>query len=88
MEKPVLNKAKSWGFTTQLGEENNWQILPSQSQEIWQLTEVDSRWILSIKNVPQIYLDSEEAISFLNRRQSSKVDDSNYSFQQGKYETF
>ncbi len=68
MKKPVLKKAKSWGFPSQLSEENYWQILPMQPQETWQLTEFDSRWILSLKNIPQLYLDSEEAIAFLARR--------------------
>ena len=69
MEKPVLKKAKSWGFPSQLSEENYWQILPMQPQETWKLTEVNSRWILSLKNIPQLYLDSEEAIAFLARRE-------------------
>ncbi len=68
MKKPVLKKAKSWGFPSQLNEENYWQILPMQPQETWKLTEVNSRWILSLKNIPQLYLDSEEAIAFLARR--------------------
>ncbi len=68
MKKPVLKKAKSWGFPSQLSEENYWQILPMQPQETWKLTEFESRWILSLKNIPQLYLDSEEAIAFLARR--------------------
>ncbi len=68
MKKPVLKKAKSWGFPSQLNEENYWQILPMQPQETWKLTEFESRWILSLKNIPQLYLDSEEAIAFLARR--------------------
>ncbi len=68
MHKPVLIKAKMWGFPAQLSEENNWQVLPTQSDATWQLTELESRWILSIKNIPQIYLNSEEAIAFLAKR--------------------
>ena len=33
MEKPVLNKAKSWGFPAKLSEENHWQISPALSEE-------------------------------------------------------
>ena len=51
-----------------MSEENNWQILSTQPEESWKLTEVNSWWILSINNVPQINLDSEEAIAFLARR--------------------
>ena len=67
-EKLVLDKAKSWGFPTQLNDESNWRILPNNPEETWQITEIDSRWILSINNIPQLYLDSGEAIAFLARR--------------------
>lgn len=72
-EKPVLNKAKSWGFTAKLSEENYWQISPTEPEETWILTAVNSRWILSVKNTPQLYLDSEEVIAFLKRRQRYQV---------------
>ena len=64
----MVNKAKGWGFPTQLNEENNWQIFPTHPEETWQLTAIDSRWILSIKSIAQLYLNSEEAIAFLARR--------------------
>ena len=71
MEKPVLEEAKSLGFPYQLSEENYWHILPTQPKETWKLTEAESRWILSIKNIPQLYLNSEEAIAFLALRARS-----------------
>ena len=64
----VLSKARTCGFITKLSGENYWQILPTQAQETWKLTEFDSRWILSVKNIPQLYLDTEEALSFLVSR--------------------
>lgn len=69
MQEIVLSKARIWGFVTKLSAKNHWQILPTQSQETWKLTEFDSRWILSIKNIPQLYLNTEEAISFLASRE-------------------
>lgn len=69
MNQPVLIKTKMWGFPCQLTKENSWQISPIQPEAIWHLTESELRWILSIKNIPQIYLDSEGAISFLARRE-------------------
>ena len=72
MEKPVLKEAKSLGFPYQLSEENCWQILPKRRGATWKLTEADSRWILSLKNIPQLYLASEEAIAFLAMRARSR----------------
>ena len=71
MEKPVLKEAKRLKFLYQLCEENYWHILPTQPKETWKLTEADSRWILSVKNIPQLYLNSEEAIAFLAMRARS-----------------
>lgn len=68
MEKPVLKEAKRLKFLYQLSRENNWHILPKCSKETWKLTEADSRWILSVKNIPQLYLNRDEAIAFLAMR--------------------
>ena len=73
MEQPVLKEAKSFGFPYQLGEENCWQIFPKQRGATWKLTSAsDSQWILSLKNIPQLHLASEEAIAFLTRRARSR----------------
>ena len=85
MKKLVLNKAKSWGFSSQMSQENNWQILPTQPEESWKLTEFNSWWILSINNVPQINLDSEEAIAFLARRYGYQIKGSKQFVKQQKY---
>ncbi|MDJ0687864.1 MAG: hypothetical protein QNJ41_05100 [Xenococcaceae cyanobacterium MO_188.B32] len=70
MEKPVLEKAKNLGFPYQLQEENCWQILPKRRGATWKLiSAMDSQWwILSLRNIPQLYLNSEEAIAFLATR--------------------
>ncbi len=68
----MLEKATILGFPYQLDEENCWQILPRQRGETWQLTSARARWILSLRNVPQLYLDSEEAIAFLAMRARSR----------------
>ena len=72
MEKQVLQQAKRLKFLAQLCEENHWHILPTQPQETWKLTEADSQWILSVRNIPQLYLNSEEAIAFLTIRARSQ----------------
>jgi hypothetical protein len=68
MDELVLKKAKSWGFPCQLSEDNQWHILPLKPQETWKLAQVDKRWVLSLKNIPQLYLASEEALAFLESR--------------------
>ncbi len=69
MLKQVLNEARSLGFPSRLDDDSNWQILPQQPEATWKLTALtDSRWVLSIKNIPQLYLNSEEAIAFLGKQ--------------------
>ena len=73
MVEQVLNEAKSRGFPYQLNEQSDWQILPQQQEATWKLTATaDSRWILSLNNIPQLYLNSEEAINFLAMRVRSQ----------------
>ena len=72
MEKLILEKAKSLGFPSQLSEENYWQILPIQRGETWKLTAAESRWILSLRNVPQLRLNHDEAIAFLAFQANTK----------------
>ncbi len=72
MKKLVLEEAKRLKFLYQLCEENYWHILPTQPKETWKLTEADSRWILSVRNIPQMYLNHEEAIAFLAIRARSQ----------------
>ena len=75
IEEKVLKTAKSLGFSAQLNEKNCWSILSQKSSENWMLTYIESRWILSIKNVPQIRLNEREAIAFLTSR--SQVENKN-----------
>ena len=65
MEQIVLREAAKLGFPSQLNEANCWQILPMLPEETWKLIAAESRWILSVKNVPQLNLNVEQAISFL-----------------------
>lgn len=67
-KKLVLKQAKDLGFDSQLNEQNYWQILPTKAEDTWKLTETESKWILSLRNVPQLRLSSEEAIAFLKSR--------------------
>ena len=68
IEAKILKTAKSLGFAARLNEKNYWQIFPKKPSETWILTHVESRWILSIKNVPQIRMNEREAIAFLTLR--------------------
>ena len=68
MEQIVLDEAKTLGFPCQLNSENHWQILPLQPEATWKLTLEESRWVLSLQDVPQLRLDLRQAISFLTAR--------------------
>lgn len=68
IEEKILKIAKSLGFTARLNEKNSWQILSLKPSENWILTYIEFRWILSIKNVPQIRLNERETIAFLTSR--------------------
>ncbi len=70
----MLEEAKNLGFPYQLSEENCWQILPKRRGETWKLTSaIDSQgWLLSLRNIPQLYLNSEEAVAFLAVRARSR----------------
>ena len=72
MLDPVVSQAKTWGFICQRQESNLWQINPQQTSQKWQLEQVEDRWILLVEGVPQLCLDPEGAIAFLEtRRQKS-----------------
>lgn len=67
-EKLLLEIAKNLGYTIQLSNENSWHILPINSHQTWRLTATESRWTLSVRNVPQLLLSQPEAIAFLKSR--------------------
>lgn len=69
----VLETAKIMGFASQVDREDRWQISSTNPKETWKLTAAESRWILSIKCVPQLLLNSKEAIAFLKRLPVIKV---------------
>ena len=64
---PVVIQARRLGFICQFQESNYWLILPQQSDQNWKLEQVGDRWTLSVGDVPQIRLYTEEAIAFLER---------------------
>ena len=73
VDNSVLETAKSMGFASQVDREHHWQISPINSQETWKLTAAESRWILSIKGIPQLLLNPKEAIAFLKKLSVIKV---------------
>ncbi len=74
MSDPILSQAKRWGFRCQRTAAGPWQITPVDGD--WVLEQrSDSpqegscqRWLLSIKGVPQVSLDSTEVLAFLKLR--------------------
>lgn len=70
---PVVSQAKAWGFICQRQSEKGWLILPRQADRRWKLEQVEDRWILSIDNVPQLRLHTEDALSFLTNRRHEQI---------------
>ena len=68
MISEVLNQAVAWGLSCEPEDQDGPKILPRRKSERWKLKLVDGRWLLSIGNVPQIRLCSEEALAFISRR--------------------
>jgi hypothetical protein len=66
----LLSQAKTWRFLVESDSRGNWQILPPTKE--WKLQQTEDRWLLTIGNVPQVKLCSNEAVAFLQRRLSSK----------------
>lgn len=61
----VISQAKTWGFTCQYQESNSWLILPQNPNQRWKLQQVEEQWILSVGDISQLRLHTEEAIAFL-----------------------
>lgn len=70
MKEIVLKQAKAWRFLCQEDSQGNWQILPQQPADRWELQQVEDRWLLLVGDVPQVNLHPHEVISFLERRHS------------------
>jgi hypothetical protein len=62
----LLSQAKTWRFLVENDSRGNWQILPPTKE--WKLQQTEDRWLLTIGNVPQVRLCSNEAVAFLKRR--------------------
>ena len=65
MSDLVISQAENWGFICQTQQSNRWQILPLEANQRWKLEKVEDRWILIVGDVPQLRLQTEEAIAFL-----------------------
>ncbi|WP_036478468.1 hypothetical protein [Myxosarcina sp. GI1] len=65
----VVSQARTWGFICQCQESNSWLILPQNPDQRWKLQQVEERWILSVGDIPQLRLHTEEAIAFLESMQ-------------------
>ena len=70
MTETLLTQAEAWGFVCKLNLDGSWQIIPKSSSEQWKLQLIDSRWLLLIRDIPQVSFLPEEAQAFLSRRLS------------------
>jgi len=70
MTESLLTQAEAWGFVCKCNLDGNRQIIPKTPTEEWKLQLVDSRWLLLIRDLPQVIFLPEEAQAFLSRRVS------------------
>ena len=70
MGESLLTQASAWGFVCQCNLDGIWQIIPKSATEEWKLQQVESRWLLLIRDLPQVSFLPEEAQAFLSRRRS------------------
>lgn len=70
MTESLLTQASAWGFLCKCNLDGNWQIIPKSATEEWKLQQVESRWLLLIRDLPQVSFLPEEAQAFLSRRRS------------------
>lgn len=61
----MLLQAQQLNFPCVQDRQGKWQITSPSPQAAWQLHQTEDRWILSIKEVPQIRLSTAEAVTFL-----------------------
>jgi hypothetical protein len=68
MKDPVVSQAQSLGFACKFTESRGWKILPKHPSETWSLFQVEARWLLSVRGIPQIYLPPSDTLTFLKYR--------------------
>ena len=68
MTEDLVVQADAWGFICECATVGRWQIYPTNPQENWKLQRNESRWLLIIKDVPQVSFSESEARLFLKRR--------------------
>ncbi|HEY9794858.1 MAG TPA: hypothetical protein V6D30_04385 [Leptolyngbyaceae cyanobacterium] len=73
-DQSILNQASTWGFICERDQHNNWQILPKLRTTSWKLQQNGERWLLLVDGVAQVNLHPPEAITFLERRWSSRFE--------------
>lgn len=69
----IINQASSWGFVCKSEPLGKWKILPHQKTARWELQQVEDRWLLLVNGVAQVNLYPAEALVFLERRWSSRL---------------
>lgn len=64
----VIQSAQKMGFVCEIDSQNRYHIFSTQKGEHWKLTQSEDKWILSHREVPQIYRSNNEALAFLESR--------------------
>lgn len=52
----IINQASSWGFVCKSEPLGKWKILPHQKTALWELQQVEDRWLLLVGGVAQVNL--------------------------------
>ncbi|WP_013325524.1 hypothetical protein [Gloeothece verrucosa] len=60
----IINKAKKLGLNFQTTQQNQWIIYLKPN---WVLFQIDTGWLLSVNQKPQIYISSSRALKFLEQ---------------------
>lgn len=72
-ERQFLEQVAELGFLYQAGEEANYIHSPVNSHR-WRLHQEGDRWILYVRDVPQIVFHPPEVIKFLQKQQARQVE--------------
>jgi hypothetical protein len=68
----IFDKASAYGLNCISSERGEHRIEPAAGPKNWQLECIQGRWVLSTSGVPQIHLQYEEVMKFLDRFASPK----------------
>ena len=79
LDPPYFAKVKALGFSI-VKHESELAIVPLKAHESWILRFQDDRWILYVRDIPQIAFQPEEVVKFLVRRKFPPKETSTLAF--------